>query len=260
MPLPESRYRALSCAQCRSGAGLDFDFSFAFQPVVDVEAGVITAYEALVRGPTGEGAGSVLAQVDEDNRYSFDQACRVRAIALAAELGCQTRLNINFMPNAIYRPELCIRATLEAAERFSFPIDRLTFEFVEGEDIADKKHLSNIVRSYRALGLRTALDDFGAGYSGLNLLAEVPTDYLKLDRLLLQDIHASPTRQAIIEGMTLICHRLNISLVAEGVESEAEYRWLYNAGIRLFQGYYFARPGFEQLPQVAEEKLRAPAD
>jgi len=258
MPLPESRYRSLSCAQCRSGAGLDFDFSFAFQPVVDIGAGEIVAYEALVRGPKGEGAGTVLAQVSDENRYPFDQACRVRAIALAAELGCQQRLNINFMPNAIYRPELCIRTTIDAAERYRFPVDRITFEFIESEEVNDKSHLREIVRAYRALGLRTALDDFGAGYAGLNLLAEMPTDYLKLDRLLLQEIHNNTTRQAIIDGMVLICQRLGITLVAEGVETVDEYRWLYDAGIRLFQGYYFARPGFEQLPSVAADKLTPP--
>lgn len=73
-PLPVSKYRELSCAQCRSGAALDFNFSFAFQPIVDASTRSITAYEALVRGENGESAFSVLQQVDDDNRYAFDQA------------------------------------------------------------------------------------------------------------------------------------------------------------------------------------------
>jgi len=76
----------------------------------------------LVRGSQGEGALSVLAQVNDSNRYRFDQRCRTQAIAGAAALGMQTCLSINFMPNAVYRPELCIRSTLEAARTHNFPL------------------------------------------------------------------------------------------------------------------------------------------
>ena len=91
------------------------------------------AHEALVRGVNGEGALSVLEQVDDQNRYRFDQLCRVRAISTAAQLGMTEYLSINFLPNAVYRPELCIRSTLEAARAHGFPLDRLIFEAVEGE-------------------------------------------------------------------------------------------------------------------------------
>jgi hypothetical protein len=85
-----------------------------------VSAGRAYAHEALVRGPSGESAGSVFAQVDETNRYQFDQRCRTTAIAQAAALKMESLLSINFMPNAVYRPEACIRSTLEAAEKHGF--------------------------------------------------------------------------------------------------------------------------------------------
>ncbi len=117
-----------------------FDLQMAFQPLVDVEARRIYGYEALVRGPNGESAAWVLAQVNDDNRYSFDQACRVKAIETAAALGLTRRLNINFLPNAVYHPEACLRVTLAAAKKFNFPADLITFEFAESERILDRTH------------------------------------------------------------------------------------------------------------------------
>ena len=92
--------------------------------------------------PSGESAPTVLARVTEENRFRFDQACRVKAIKTAARLEMQSKLSINFMPNAIYRPELCIRSTLEAARAHNFPIERIIFETVEGERISDAKWLT----------------------------------------------------------------------------------------------------------------------
>lgn len=101
---------AIGCSACRQMPDL-FPFTMAFQPVVDLQDHRIDAHEALVRGPNGEGAASVLAQLNAENLYAFDQACRIKAIELAArlKLGCQ--LNINFLPNAVYEPRACIRWT-----------------------------------------------------------------------------------------------------------------------------------------------------
>ncbi len=87
-------------------ARLDFGFEYAYRSIVDLETRSIFAHEALVRGPQGEGAATVLAQVNDDNRYRFDQACRVKAIKGASALGMTECLSINFPPNAIYKPEL----------------------------------------------------------------------------------------------------------------------------------------------------------
>lgn len=116
------------CAHCRGGAPLDFEFAFAFQPIVNLREGGIFAHEALVRGPNGEGAASVLARVNADNRYRFDQAARVKAIATAAALGLSEAVSINFLPNAVYQPQLCIRTTLQAAQAHGFPLERIIFE------------------------------------------------------------------------------------------------------------------------------------
>lgn len=237
----------LSCAQCANGAGLSFDFSFAFQPIVDVIERGVWSYEALVRGVNGESAFSVLEQVDDHNRYRFDQACRVKIIKLASRLNMKTRLNINFFPNAIYKPELCIRTTLAVAQETGFPIENIVFEITEGERIRDEEHLIGIIEAYKHLGFFIAIDDFGAGYAGLNLLATYQPDSIKLDIALIREIHNNRPRQAIVKAIVGVCNELNIDLIAEGVETKEEYLFLKSLGIRYFQGYYFARPAFEAL-------------
>lgn len=116
------------CEGCRSGENLDFAISMAFQPIMDLTTSQPFAYEALVRGPLGQSAASVLDQVTPANRYAFDQRCRVTAIRTAAKAGLlntPARLSINFLPNAVYEPRACIKLTLATAAEVSFPADRL---------------------------------------------------------------------------------------------------------------------------------------
>ncbi|HEV7456365.1 MAG TPA: EAL domain-containing protein [Roseococcus sp.] len=234
------------CAACRETAGV-FEFTMAFQPVVDVEAGRIEAHEALVRGPAGEGAATVLSRLTPQNLYAFDQACRVKAIELAARLGMDTRLNINFLPNAVYQPRACIQVTLAAARRHGFPLDRLTFEFTEDERVQNPAHTRAIIEEYRRHGFQIALDDFGTGYSGLARLAELRPDILKLDRSLVQDCDREPMRQAILRSLVALGREIGVKLVAEGVERPGEMEALRGLGLRYMQGFHLARPVFEGL-------------
>ncbi|EJN11334.1 EAL domain-containing protein [Bradyrhizobium sp. YR681] len=241
------------CKGCGGGAGLPFEFRMAFQPIVAVNEQRVWGYEALVRGPQGESAQSVLSQLTEDQLYRFDQAARVMAIETAGKLfdDPQARLSINFMPNAVYEPQACIQQSLAAARRSNFPPANLMFEFTENERMSDPAHVEHIVRTYKKLGFLTALDDFGAGYAGLSLLARLQPDLIKVDMELLRDIHLSRPKQVIVAGIASMARELDIRLLAEGVESEAELTVLRAAGIDLFQGYYFSKPGFMSLPDVS---------
>lgn len=238
------------CQGCQRSEPLGFDFAFAYQPIVDLRDRSIFAHEALVRGVAAEGAMSVLDRITDENRYRFDQLCRTRAIEGAAKLNMQTHLSINFMPNAVYRPELCIRSTLEAAKAHNFPIERLIFETLESEHVDNYRHLTNILREYREFGFKTAIDDFGAGYSGLNLLADFQPDLIKLDMALIRDVDRDRVRQAIVKGIVTICAELDVTVIAEGIESAGERDFLADCGIFLMQGYWFARPAFKALAQV----------
>ena len=239
-----------SCLACKEGTALEFDFSMAFQPIVEARTRQVFAYEALVRGLDGSGAPSILSQVSESNRYAFDQACRVKAVELAARLAVPCYLSINFLPNAVYQPAACIRTTLEAARRFNFPTNQIIFEVTENEHLVDKQHLKKIMVEYRKQGFKTAIDDFGAGYSGLGFLAEFQPDIIKLDMELIRNIHADRVRLAIVESVLSLCRSLDMRVIAEGVESEEEYHQLRRLGVELFQGYLFARPAFEALPSI----------
>ena len=233
-------------------------FSMAFQPIVDVNANQAFAYEALVRGPNGEGAGSVLGQVTEENRYAFDQSCRVKAITLASQLGLASRrakLSINFMPGAVYSPAACVQLTLATARAQQFPLDRLIFEFTEHEQVHSPEHLQRIADEYRRHGFMLALDDFGAGFSNMNLLARLQTGIIKLDMDLTRDLHLRPRAQAIVRSMVRLCRSLDAKVIAEGVETQDEFRAIRSCGVRLMQGYLFAKPAFEQLPDFEVPRL-----
>lgn len=248
------------CSGCRDGVGLGFDFAMAFQPIVDMETGDVFAYEALVRGLGDEPAAEVLAQVTPDNRYAFDQQCRVRAIEGAVAAGLLetgARLSINFMPNAVYSPKACIQLTLRTAAANGFPVERLIFEFTENEEMVDPAHVANIVQSYQAMGFQTALDDFGAGHAGLNLLARFQPDIVKLDMELVRGIDSSLPRRIIVGGIASMCRSLGVTLIAEGIETAGELAALRAIGIRYIQGFLLARPAFARLPAIDLEQASA---
>jgi EAL domain-containing protein (putative c-di-GMP-specific phosphodiesterase class I) len=240
------------CVGCREDIPLPFEFKMAFQPIVDLNLGRVWGYEALVRGSNGESALSILEQVNEDTRYRFDQAARVMAIETAGSLFKEPhlRLSINFMPNAVYEPSACIQKSLAAARRANFPHRNLMFEFTENERIIDTAHVQRIIDAYRKFGFMTAIDDFGAGYAGLGLLAKLQPDLIKIDMELLRDIHVSQAKQAIVAGIVGIARQLDIQVLGEGVENDLELTVLRAAGISLFQGYHFAKPALMALPPV----------
>lgn len=254
--LEQTRRDPLRCSACRADVPLP-EFTMAFQPIVDVERSEIYAYEALVRPPGGGAAASVLDHINEQNRYSFDQRCRVKAIELAAQLGMDTVLSINFLPNAVYQPAACLRKTFEAALAAHLPTERLMFEVTEAEPARDAGHLRSIFTEYKRHGMITAIDDFGAGHSGLSMLADFQPDLVKLDMALIRNVHLDRVRQAIARSTVSLCADLGMLVVAEGVESMAEALTMREMGVHLFQGYLFARPSVERLPVVPAQVIAA---
>lgn len=249
MDFPDS-IKQQTCRDCLSGQSLGFEIRMAFQPIVDWHKQHIVSYEALVRGPEGQGAGWVFERINENNRYYFDQACRVKAIETAARLGCDTFLNINFLPNAVYNPETCIKATIEAADMYKFDMTKLVFEVTESEQIIDKVHLQRIFSSYSKRGFKTAIDDYGSGFSRMDWLTDLRPDILKLDMGLIRDIHEFEEKQKIVRDVANVCRLQGTQVLAEGIESKRELDCLLDLGIHLFQGYYLAKPALEELVTV----------
>jgi len=241
------------CEGCQSGEKFELPFSIAFQPIVDIRSRRTFGHEALVRGPNGEGAASVLSKVNETNRYYFDQQCRVKAIGLAASLfpaNENLKLSINFMPNAVYEPRACIRQTLATADRLKFPLKNIIFEFTEDEKL-DTGHILKILAAYREIGFGTAIDDFGAGHAGLSLLAKFQPDIVKLDMELIRGIDTNSAKRAIVKHTLRMLDELGVTPLCEGVETTAEMEVLQDMGVSLLQGYLLARPAFETLATPA---------
>jgi EAL domain-containing protein (putative c-di-GMP-specific phosphodiesterase class I) len=229
---------------------IGFEFSFAFQPIVDARNREIISYEALVRGPHGEPSNSVFAQVPGHQFLRFDEVCRWKAIYLASRLKIPGLLNLNISISNIYEVDRSITATFKASHDSGLPVENIVFEVLEKEDLTDHRNLLQYLRIIQDFGFKTAIDDFGAGHSGLKLLVKYQPNFIKLDRDIIRDIQRHHVKQSILSGVQQICKPLGIDIVAEGVETAEEYHWLISHGVNMFQGYYFARPVFEALPDV----------
>jgi EAL domain-containing protein (putative c-di-GMP-specific phosphodiesterase class I) len=225
-------------------------FSFAFQPIVDTVAREVVAWEALIRGPWDEPAWQVFNQISPLRLHQFDQTARAAAVALATRLEIDRPLHLNFLPQSLESYPKSVLTTLDAARQAGLPLQRLVLEVPESLIVEHAAHFAGLLKEYRALGVRLAIDDFGTAHAGLNLLADLEPDQIKLDMRLIRGIERSGPRQAIVRAIRLGCFELGIDVVAEGVETVAEYSWLAEQNIRLFQGYLFARPAFEAFPPV----------
>lgn len=230
---------------------------FALQPIVHTRDGRITSVEALLRGPHGESPQTVLAAVPTEQMHAFDLHCKADAIALAAALGLDCTLSINLLPMSLVGNPGAVDFLVQQCQRYQWPLERLMVEVTEEEAITHIDGFRNAVRQLRGTGIQVAIDDFGAGHAGLSLLADFQPDTLKLDKCIIQGVQTSGPRQAIVRSVIEFCFCLGITVVAEGVETEAEWQWLQSAGVRRFQGYLFARPGLECVPPVAWADLLA---
>lgn len=241
----------------------DPSFSFAFQPIVDAVAHKVVAYEALIRGTWDEPAWQVLNQVSPLRRGAFDQTGRAAAIALAARLGIDRTLHLNLLPQSLDSNPKSLLHTIEAARQAELPLDRIVLEVPEASVVEDRTRYAGLFRDVRSLGVRLAIDDFGATWGALTLLDDLEPDQIKIDMRLIRSVDRPGPRQAILRAIRRACYDLKIDVIAEGVETLSEFSFLAGQRIRLFQGYLFARPSFESFseahfPEPAEDASPRP--
>ena len=220
-----------------------------FHPIVSAQTGAVFAHEALIRArhpQTQEviGAGPIIdASVKLNLEHVLDQRARQAAIRNAAALEMpDMRLFINFMPNTIYDPEVCLRTTMETAEECGTDLSTLVFEVVESERIPDMKRLKHILDYYKSRGVGTAVDDMGAGFSTLEYLAALRPDYVKLDRALVVRAEHDRSARQNLDLVVAQARRLEIQVIAEGIETESQMHMCRDAGADFLQGFLFARP------------------
>lgn len=177
-----------------------------------------------------------------DLLFSLDLVARRSAVECAARGRLKGKLFINFNPSSIYDPAYCLRATAAAINEIGLKPSDVVFEVTETHKAGDVNHLKGILAFYRTAGFQVALDDIGSGWSGLNLMQALRPDYVKIDMELVRDIHEDPYKQNIVTNLIRISRLNGIQVVAEGVEVEAEAKWLIEADADYLQGYLFAKP------------------
>jgi len=225
-------------------------FRTAFQPIVDVETGIAIAQEALVRGPNGEGAITVLRAIPPALRDPADRAIRRGALATALRLGLTetpAMLSVNIYPSAVVGPH-GVEATLADAAELGFPADRLVFEINEAEPVEDVPAMARTLKALQRRGVRIMLDDVGTGFARLPLLLEWKPDAAKVAREVIIGLDHDAERHAATKGLISQLAALRIITMVEGIETVAEMQALRGLGVRAMQGFLFARPGLEILP------------
>ena len=224
-----------------------------FQPLVALATGQISGYEALTRFK------------QPPKRFPdqwFNLAARVgmgaalEAAAIAKALAVKNRpagtyLSLNLSPSYLRAPE--VTAVLPD------DLTGIVIEVTEHELAADDSVLAADIAALRSRGARVAVDDAGAGYSGLQQLMRVAPDLIKLDRSLVQNIHEDPAKQALVDSFVRFGRRTGAQVVAEGIETEDELRVLADLDVTYGQGYFLAKPGPPWVavsPWVSEKLLR----
>lgn len=233
---------------------INVEYSHAFQPIVDIQDRRVVSYEVLLRGKNDEPPGVIFGKISKQHFMAFDQASRERAIKLAASLGLKSSLNLNFTPGSVlFENGKYVESTVAFAKTQGLEVNQVILEITESEIINKPNELVNVLNKLRRKGVAIAIDDFGAGYAGLNLLSDMQPDLIKLDMHLIRDIDKNGPRQSIVRAISSVCLDLGIDVLAEGVETKEEFGFLKQQGIALYQGYLFAKPGFECLPSVSSE-------
>jgi diguanylate cyclase (GGDEF)-like protein len=221
-----------------------------YQPIVDARSWAVFAYEALVR-PTEAAVTNpeVLIRTAENagKIAPLGRALRAGAVSKMHQLAEPCLMFLNLHPQ-----ELSDHALLGDSEDYLHPhARRVVFEMTEMAAVKDFERTRDVIARLRERGYRVALDDLGAGYSGLNTLAKIEPEFVKLDMGLLRGIRSSSSTARLIRHLAEFANGEGIQMVAEGIETEEELEVVEQLGCPLMQGYYFARPG---LPFVEVRK------
>jgi EAL domain-containing protein (putative c-di-GMP-specific phosphodiesterase class I) len=227
------------------GVLTDADLWPVYQPIVSLADGAVVAHEALLRGRVDgrEIGGGDLFFLAESAGWldRLDRVAREAAIRGAAGWLGSADLYVNSAPAAVYRPQVCLAGTERAVHDSGLAPAQVVFEVVESHAITDRGHLLSVLEHHRSVGWRVALDDVGAGWSSLALVAAVRPDVVKLDKELVTRL-PDPGPKAVVQAIISLAHGLGATVVAEGVESERLADEVTGLGADLGQGWWFGRP------------------
>src|SRR5579864_2594706 len=234
--------------------------SVVFQPLLSLATGTCVACECLVRGDregVPVGAESMLANAGILGiSHELDHAAWCAALKQGRDfMKTGKALFLNFTPSSVHNSTFDVKKTKAMCQEMGVDISQLVFEVTEAEKVNDFEFLKRVMQEYRAEGAKIALDDLGSGYSSILRLADLRPDYVKLDQRLVHGAYGDHLRSVLLKAVTEAAHKLNIRVVAEGVETEDDLRFCIEIGADLAQGYFLAHPA-EVAPPISSEALR----
>ena len=225
---------------------LEDKLATVFQPIVDLRDNSVLGVEALSRGPEGTVLHAPLRlfalAAEADLAFELDRKCRRRALSSARGLSAGQKLFINVLPSALYDPDFQGESLMGQLDGLGLSPDRIVLEITESSAIENYGVFAEALGEFTRLGFKIAVDDVGAGYSGLEKIAHLNPNYLKLDRQLIKDIDSSYIRREMARALKAFADKIGSTIIAEGIEREAELRTLVELGIEYGQGFLLARP------------------
>ena len=234
-----------------------------FQPVVELRRRKVLGYEALTRGPAGSVYQMPLRLFEMakevDLVFELDRKCRRRALAAAGALPAGAKLFVNVFPSAMYDPEFQGAALVRLAEAHGLSPDRVVLEITEREAIENYDVFAEALGELTRFGFSIAVDDVGAGYSGLEKIAHLNPRYLKFDRELIRNIDSSYIRREMTRALKAFADRIGSTIIAEGIERDGELQTLLELGIEFGQGFLLGRPAAAFLPPAPAPPSRVAA-
>jgi EAL domain-containing protein (putative c-di-GMP-specific phosphodiesterase class I) len=213
----------------------------AYQPIISWSRRALFAYEALVRNeePTLRNPGDLFDAAERLNRlHELGQTIRQRVARTMDDIPSSGIVFVN-----VHTADLQDGSLFEAGSPLSAFASRVVLEITERAALDQIKDLMTRMAQLRAMGYRIAVDDLGAGYAGLTSFAQLEPEVVKVDMSLVRGVDSSPTKQKLLGSIIGLCRDLQIQIIAEGIETEAERDTLVRLGGDLCQGYLFARPG-----------------
>jgi len=232
------------------------DLSTVFQPIVDLRSRRVLGYEALTRGPEKSVYHMPLrlfAMAEEaDLVFELDRKCRCRALKAAGSIPDRAKLFVNVFPTAMWDPEFQGAALVRLAQDQGLTPDRVVLEITERAAIENYDLFVDALGELTRSGFSIAVDDVGAGYSGLEKIAHLNPRYLKFDIELVRNIDSSYIRREMTRALKSFADSIGSTIIAEGIERDGELRTLLDLGIEYGQGFLLGRPaGTFQAPALA---------
>jgi EAL domain-containing protein (putative c-di-GMP-specific phosphodiesterase class I)/GGDEF domain-containing protein len=238
------------------------DLHSVFQPIVNMREPSILGYEALIRGPEGTELESPYMLFDiateSDLLFELDRLCRRKALQAASTLDPQYKLFVNTLPMTIRDPEFHGAAMIEFLDGMKLDPSRIVLEVTERLAIENYSLFLEAMNYFTDIGFAVAVDDMGAGYSGLEKIVHLRPAYLKFDLLMVRNIDTSFVKREMLKAILSLANNVGAHVVAEGIETSEEQETLIDLGITYGQGFLFARAepnfiGIESIPILADD-------